>query len=435
MAATDTAVEPRVHAVLPAPSWRRAGDFVFVSSLYPLAADGGVVHTSSSSPYIGESEPAAQARSVLEALRRLLAEAGSSLELTLKVEVYLADAADFHEFKLVYQEFFPADPPARTTIVVGDEHIFPGCRLNLQAVALAADSSFERESIRAEGVPDPLAAEHAALAIKAGPFLFASAFPATDFQTGLAVGKKPGFPNYGSDAEMQARYAFDNLSKVVAAGGSSIDQALKVQFYETSLLDFHDVDGIWGEYVGVPPTRSSMGCRGFLVPGALFAVNGLFLVPDDRHAKVETRAGIRWHPVDVAKVNFSPGIVAGDWLFTAGQIPVPDLSRHDWVGAPAGLPYYWDDIELETEFTLQLLHEQLAANGFSLVDVVDARVYLVDPRRDFRGFERAWRRAFAGVEAMPAMSLIPSRQANGESGVMISGPQIEIDLISKRIVG
>jgi enamine deaminase RidA (YjgF/YER057c/UK114 family) len=420
--------------ILPAPAYRRAGDFVFVSSLHPVDDSSEVVRTGSPSPYLGESEMAAQSRRVLEQLRSTLDEAGSSLERTLKVEVQLADAADFPEFKRVWKEFFPDSPPARTTIVVGDEHIFPGCRLNLHAVALAQDASVEREPIIADGIPNPMDAEHAPHAVKAAPFLFASAFPATDFETGIPVGRNlPHFPNYGSDAEMQAHYILENLSKVCEAAGTNIDQAVKSQFYETSLLNFHDVDGVWAQYMGLAPPRSSMACRAFVVPDALFAPNLTFLVPDADHTKEETQKGIRWHPEAVRNVHFSPGITAGDWLFTAGQVAMPDFGVHESiVRTPEKLPHYWSDIEVQTEFTMVLLKEQLEGNGLGLADVVDARVYLIDPRRHYRGFARAWERVFEGVEPRPSMSVIPSTQENGDTGIMIPDLLVEIDLISKK---
>jgi enamine deaminase RidA (YjgF/YER057c/UK114 family) len=419
------------QGILPAPSWSRAGDFVFVSSIYP-GDRAGPIHPTREFVWDAESLMEAQTRAVLESLEAVLREAGASLGDVLKTEVYLADAADFPDFKRVYADFFPGDPPARTTIVVGDEHVVPGARLNLQAVAVAGDSNLERFRVETTKAPDPTEAEHASLAVKAGPFVLCSGLPATDFKTGLAVGKAPGFPHFGSDAQMQATYVLDNLAAVLDAAGSSLDQGLKVQFYETDLLNFYIVDRTWGERVGVPPTRSSMGCRGFLVPGALWVPNLLALVPGQGLEKQETRAGIRWHPVEAGKANFSPGIIAGDWLFTAGQIPVPDISKPEWVGAPPGLPNHWHDIELQTEFTMELLSEQLDANGFSLADVVDARIYLVEPRRDFRGFARVWDRLFRDVESKPAMSVIPSKQADGRSGMMVPGPTIEIDLISKR---
>jgi enamine deaminase RidA (YjgF/YER057c/UK114 family) len=232
---------------------------------------------------------------------------------------------------------------------------------------------------------------------------------------------------------MQTHYILENLTKVCEAAGTTVDQAVKSQFYETSLLNFHDVDGVWAQYMGLAPPRSSMACRGFVVPGALFAPNLIYLVPDDEHQKIETQEGIRWHPEVVRNVHFSPGIFAGDWLFTAGQVPMPDFGVHESiVRTPVGLPNYWDDIEVQTDFTMVLLKEQLEANGLALNDIVDARVYLIDPQRDYRGFARVWERLFESVEPKPSMSIIPSTQENGDTGIMFEGPVIEIDLISKR---
>lgn len=418
--------------LLPAPRWRRAGDLVYVTSIHPVGSDGSLVRSAAPTPWVGESAMGAQTRAVLESLEQCLSEAGSSLERVLRVEVQLADAGDFAEFKHVYAEAFPQDPPARTTIVVGDEHIVEGALLNLHAVALAGDSSWKREVVRTEDVPDPLPAEHASPAVSAGPFVFCSGLPATDYVSGLAVGKMPGYPNFGSEAQMQAAYVLGNLERVLEAAGSTLDQGLKVQFYEPDLGDFYLVDRTWGERVGVPPTRSSMACRELVVPGARWIPNLLALVPGRGLEKQETRKGIRWHPVDAGKANFSPGIVAGDWLFTAGQIPVPDITKQGWVGAPEKLPHHWNDIEIQTEFTMELLEEQLDANGFGLADIVDARIYLIEPRRDFRGFARVWERLFRELPDRPAMSLIPSRQESGRTGIMVDGPLLEIDLTARR---
>ena len=419
--------------IQPAPATRRAGDFVFVSSLYPVDDGGSIVTSHSISPYVGESRMGAQTRRVLEQLASVLDAAGSSIANTIKAEVHLVDAEDFHEFKVVWKEFFPDSPPARTTLVVGDEHVLAGARLNLQAVALANDASVEREVINAADVPDSMDAEHAPHAIKAAPFVWPSAFPATDFETGVPVGRKPNFPNYGSDAEMQAHYILQNLTKVTEAAGTDIKEAVKSQFYETNLLNFHDTDEVWAQYMGLAPPRSSMACRGFVVPDALFAPNLIFLAPDENHTKEETQKGIRWHPEFVRAVHFSPGILAGDWFFTAGQVPIDDFGDHNSIRrTPKGLPNYWSDIEVQTDFTMELLNEQLSANGYGLGDVVDARIYLINPRRDYRGFVRAWERHFPDADARPTMGLIPSTQEDGDSGIMFPGPLIEIDMISKK---
>ena len=81
---------------------------------------------------------------------------------------------------------------------------------------------------------------------------------------------------------------------------------------------------------------------------------------------------------------------------------------------------------------MELLQDQLEGNGFALGDVVDARIYLVNAPHDFRGFSRAWRRIYDPMGYWPAMSIIPSQEADGSSGIMFPGPLIEIDLIAKK---
>ncbi len=424
--------------VLPAPRSARQGDFVYVSTIYPLNPDGSVLHTDAISPYVGEAEIAAQTRSVLETLQAILDEAGSALELTVKAEVYLVDPNDFYEFKLVWKQYFPTAPPARTTAIIGDEHVIPGCRLSLSAVALVRDAASKRETIHVANVPDPMDAEWVPQAIKAAPFVFPSALPATDFKTGIVAKTNPIAPYYGSDAEMQTRFIFENWGKVLEAAGSGLDQALKSHAYEVDLNNFHDMDGIWGQYIGwgsgaPPPTRASMAMRELLVPAALVVANVFFLAPDDEHQKEESRKGIRWHPEDVRAVHFSPGLTAGGWFFMAGQVACPDYENFQFAQAPKGLPYYFSDIEIQTEATLGLLREQLEANGMSLSNVVDARIFLVEPRRDYRGFERAWRRVFEPIGHWPSMNLVPSNQTNGSGGIMMPDDLwIEIDLIAHR---
>ena len=369
----------------------------------------------------------------------MLAEAGSSLERVVKAEVYLVAPEDFYEFKLVWREYFPSEPPARTTAVVLDDHLVPGVRLSLQAVALAGDARAVKETIHVDDVPDPMEAEWAPQATKAGIFVFPSAVPATDFETEIAVKRNPVAPYYGSDAEMQTTYIFENWAKVLAAAGSGLELGLKSQAMEVDFTNFHDMDGIWGQYMGhgagvPPPGRSSMAMRGLLVPDALLVVNCFFLAPDAEHQKVESREGIRWHPVEIRKVNFTPGLFAGDWFFMAGQVPMLDYENLRVATAPPGLPYYFSDIEVQTETTMELLQEQLEGNGLTLRDIVDARIYLVEPRRDYRGFERAWRRIFEPLGHWPSINLIPSKEEDGGSGVMLQDKllHIEIDLIAHR---
>ena len=58
----------------------------------------------------------AQTRAVLEKLGAILRAAGSDYANVARCGVYLKDVNDFQKMNAVYREFFPADPPARSTI-------------------------------------------------------------------------------------------------------------------------------------------------------------------------------------------------------------------------------------------------------------------------------------------------------------------------------
>jgi 2-iminobutanoate/2-iminopropanoate deaminase len=405
--------------LVPVPRAVRAGDYVFTSSVYPVDQAGRVVGLDAARGETGPSLVEIQTRHCLETLAQVLTEAGASLDRVLKADVHLVDAADFYEFKLVWREYFPATPPARTTVEVGDTLPFHSARLNIDAVALASDSRLERQVLRDPEGADPVEAEGASHAVRAGNFVFCSAFTASDFKTGIAVGRRPGFPNYGSDAEMQAEYVFERMNRVLRQAGTSLEQAIESQLYEPNLLTFHDVDGIWSRYMPLPPCRSSMGVKGLIVPGAVCAPNLTVLVADQEHEKTESFEGINWHPVKVRKVNFSPTLKAGQWRFFAGQVASADFMSHHH--SPPGLPHHYSNIEVQTRFLMDMLTRQLEANDTDWAHCHHARVYLIEPRRDYRGFMRVWRERFPDPSKAPALAFVPS------TGIMFDGPLIEID--------
>jgi 2-iminobutanoate/2-iminopropanoate deaminase len=86
-----------------------------------IVADGlvFVAGQGSINPQTNQIEPGdikSETRRVLQNLRSILEAAGSSLKDVVRIGVFLADLNDFQAMNEVFKEFFPEDPPARTTV-------------------------------------------------------------------------------------------------------------------------------------------------------------------------------------------------------------------------------------------------------------------------------------------------------------------------------
>ncbi len=97
---------------------------VFCSGQIPLTPEGTLV----------EGDVAAQTRQVLSNLKAVLAAAGSSLAQVVKTTVFLADMGDFAAMNEVYREFFPSNPPARSTVQVA--RLPRDVRVEIEAIAV-----------------------------------------------------------------------------------------------------------------------------------------------------------------------------------------------------------------------------------------------------------------------------------------------------------
>lgn len=86
---------------------------------------------------IAPGDIGAQTRKTLENLEAILKAAGTSLSKAIKVNAYIHDIDQWSTFNQAYSQFFPKDPPARTTISVGG---FPeGMCVEIEVVAVMPD--------------------------------------------------------------------------------------------------------------------------------------------------------------------------------------------------------------------------------------------------------------------------------------------------------
>jgi len=78
----------------------------------------------------------AETRQVLNNLKQVLEAANSGLNYVVKTTVFLRDMADFPKMNAIYAEFFPENPPARSTVAV--KNLPKDVAVEIEAIALIA---------------------------------------------------------------------------------------------------------------------------------------------------------------------------------------------------------------------------------------------------------------------------------------------------------
>ena len=102
-----------------------AGSFVFCSGQIPLdPATGKLI----------SDDISLQTERVLENLVAVLGAQGIGLEDVVKTTVFMTDLGKFDEMNTVYGNYFPGDPPARSTIQVAA--LPKGANVEIEAIAV-----------------------------------------------------------------------------------------------------------------------------------------------------------------------------------------------------------------------------------------------------------------------------------------------------------
>ena len=78
---------------------------------------------------------AGETRQTMENIRAVLAAAGTSFARVVKCTVFLVDIADYAAMNEVYAGYFPANPPARST--VAGSGLALGARVEIECIAAA----------------------------------------------------------------------------------------------------------------------------------------------------------------------------------------------------------------------------------------------------------------------------------------------------------
>lgn len=258
----------------------------------------------------------------------------------------------------------------------------------------------------------PAAPVWQAEAVRAGNYIFTSAALATDWKNGIApeATVDPRFPYFGSEIERQTDYIMRSLSRTLQAAGSGLHLVAKAHVFILDCADFLGFDRVWNKYFRAPPTRTTVGPAGLLVPGARIEISVIALA-EDSGLRLEPAVSNAPRPL-TKKVE---AMKADEFVFTSGQL------AHD---AKNGVPPEAAgkggaaDLTLQSAYTIKNMTQSIGAAGASPAQVIKGQALLLDARQESEMLA-AWRKSFGDN---PALAVV------GVGSLLVGGTLLEIDL-------
>lgn len=230
-----------------------AGEFVFVAGQMARGADGNPdprAHVASHSRWGGYEIRRQTEYLIREKFIPALNAAGSSLANTLKAQVYLKDIEDTPHFLDVWNSHFGARRCALSIVPTKDFGLVPGIiEINLMALV---DSAATKKQVIDGCIPSAMT--YGAAAVRAGDLLLCSAMVAAEPSGPIAaIRAGRGVPYFGGAARTQMEHIVQAVKAVCEAGGSSIDNIVRIHQFHTDLNELYPTLRAWQEALSGAP--------------------------------------------------------------------------------------------------------------------------------------------------------------------------------------
>jgi enamine deaminase RidA (YjgF/YER057c/UK114 family) len=227
-------------------------DFVFVAGQMAHNAGQGLdpqAHVPDHSAWAG-SEIRKQAEFlILEKLKPALEAAGSSLEQSLKAQIYLARVDDFPDFVDVWNRYY-ANIPCAVTVVPTKSFATVGGIIEINLLALT-NTATRKKQVTAADIPGMAAYGPC---VRVGEFLLPSGLMAIGHD-GDVVGKtvSPGFAALSHGGYTQAATVYGYAEALCRIAGTSMGNMLRAQYFVSDLTAFPGIAMAWSAKIGTQP--------------------------------------------------------------------------------------------------------------------------------------------------------------------------------------
>ena len=227
-------------------------DFVFVAGQMASGGDHGLdprAHVPDHTAWGGTEIRKQTEFIIVEKLKPALEAAGSSLDRSVKAQVYLNHAADIPDFIDVWSQYY-GQIPCAVTVVPTKGFGMVGGIIEINLMALTNSAKREKQVIVAD-IPGMAAFGPC---LKVGEFLFPSGLMAID-RDGLVSGRRisPAFAGLSHAGYAQAAAVHEYAEALCQAAGTSLQNPLRAQYFVSDVRHFPGVAMAWQSRFGAQP--------------------------------------------------------------------------------------------------------------------------------------------------------------------------------------
>jgi enamine deaminase RidA (YjgF/YER057c/UK114 family) len=227
-------------------------DFVFVAGQMAHNAGQGLdprAHVPDHAAWAGSEIRKQTEFIILEKLKPALEAAGSSLDQSLKAQIYLARVDDFPDFVEVWDWYY-ANIPCAVTVVPTKSFATVGGIIEINLLALT-NTAIRQKQVIAADIPGMAAYGPC---VRAGEFLLPSGLMAIGHD-GNVVGKtvSPGFEALSHAGYTQAAAVYDYAEALCRIAGTSIANVLRAQYFVSDSTAFPGIAMAWSAKFGAQP--------------------------------------------------------------------------------------------------------------------------------------------------------------------------------------
>jgi 2-iminobutanoate/2-iminopropanoate deaminase len=323
----------RAVVVLTGPS-RPASDAVVAGGFVFASAQTGLPDGDRPAP----GDVGAETRRALERLGRVLEGAGSSLEETVAVSVFLRRASDFAAMNDAYRPAFGDRPPTRTTVVAD---IAGGALVAVAAIAVPRGSP--RETLHPPGWVRT--SRPYSYIVRANGFVFLS---------GLLSRRGADDQVVPGPVATQTRTILENAGVLLKTAGLTFDDVVAARVFLTDDSLFEAMNDEYRRvFAKAPPARATAVTD-------LVAIDASIEITLLASATGKTVIGPSVSP----SLPLSSAVAAGPFVFLSGVLGNTEANA--------------TDVSAQTREVFSRTRATLDQAGLSFVDVVDTTVYLTD---------------------------------------------------------